>query len=88
LQEYFGDYFAIDPYHFTLNLPSNHLCMVPSVMDPHASQRAGDRIVEGLASVFLSLKKRPVIRYQRSSEIARRIATDVGVRKRKSFMAV
>ncbi|GAQ85616.1 VPS45 vacuolar protein sorting 45 [Klebsormidium nitens] len=78
VQEYFGDYFAIDPYHFTLNLPSNHLCMVPSVMDPHASQRAGDRIVEGLASVFLSLKKRPVIRYQRSSEIARRIASDVG----------
>lgn len=78
-QEFFADYFAIDPYHFTLNLPSNYLCMLPTVLDPQNSQLACDRIVEGIAAVFLSMKRRPAIRYQRSSEISKRVAQDAAV---------
>ncbi|CAM6095667.1 unnamed protein product [Calypogeia fissa] len=76
VQEFYADYFAIDPYHFTLNLPSNYLCMLPTVLDPQNSQLACDRMVEGIAAVFLSMKRRPAIRYQRSSEICKRVASE------------
>jgi vacuolar protein sorting-associated protein 45 len=79
MQEFFADYFAIDPFHFTLNLSGNHLYMLPTVADSHNSQQACDRMLDGIAAVFLSLKKRPVIRYQRSSEIAQRLAQDSAV---------
>jgi vacuolar protein sorting-associated protein 45 len=36
-----------------------------------------DRVVQGLASVMLSMKRRPLIRYQRSSEHARSISMDM-----------
>jgi vacuolar protein sorting-associated protein 45 len=36
-----------------------------------------DRVVEGLAAFLLSVKRRPTIRHQRSSEISRRVAEDV-----------
>nr|POE80306.1 vacuolar protein sorting-associated protein 45 like [Quercus suber] len=35
-----------------------------------------DRVVDGIASIFLSLKRRPIIRYQRTSDIAKRIAQE------------
>ncbi len=43
------------------------------------SQSAFTRTVEGLTSVLLSLKKCPVIRYQNSSEMARRLSEGVRV---------
>ncbi|KAL2622932.1 hypothetical protein R1flu_003137 [Riccia fluitans] len=76
VQEFYADYFALDPYHFTLNLPSNYLCMLPTLLDPQNTQLACDRIVEGIAAVFLSMKRRPAIRYERNSEIARKVAQD------------
>ena len=33
-----------------------------------------DRLVQGLSGLFLALRRRPVIRYQRNSEYARRLA--------------
>lgn len=74
VQEYYADFVAIDPYHFTFHIPSNYIYMLPAVVDPSALQRFSDRVVEGLAAVFLTLKRRPVIRYQRTSDIAKRIA--------------
>jgi vacuolar protein sorting-associated protein 45 len=53
--------------------------MLPTVVDPQNSQQACDRMLDAIAAVFLSLKKRPVIRYERSSEIARRVAQDAAV---------
>lgn len=76
VQEFYADYFAIDPFHFTLDLHANHVSMLPTVVDPQNSQQACDRMLDAIAAVFLSLKKRPVIRYERSSEIARRVAQD------------
>lgn len=74
VQEFFADYVAIDPYHFTLNTPANHMYMLPAVIDPPNLQSYCDRIVDGLAALFLSFKRRPVIRYSRTSDIAKRIA--------------
>ncbi|KAI3725638.1 hypothetical protein L1987_65429 [Smallanthus sonchifolius] len=74
VQEFFADFVAIDPYHFTLNTPSNHMYMLPAVIDPPNLQNYCDRIVDGIAAVFLAFKRRPVIRYSRTSDIAKRIA--------------
>lgn len=79
LQEFYADFVAIDPYHFTLNIPSNYMYMLPAVVDPSTLQRFCDRVVDGLAAVFLALKRRPVIRYQRTSDVAKRIAQEAAV---------
>lgn len=79
IQEIYADFVAIDPYHFTLNVPSNYIYMLPAVVDPSALQRFCDRVVDGIAAVFLALKRRPVIRYQRTSDIAKRIAQEAAV---------
>ncbi|KAF3970419.1 hypothetical protein CMV_005878 [Castanea mollissima] len=76
IQEFYADFVAIDPYHFTLNMPSNHIYMLPAVVDPSNSQHFCDRVVDGIASIFLALKRRPIIRYQRNSDIAKRIAQE------------
>ncbi|KAJ4700902.1 vacuolar protein sorting 45 [Melia azedarach] len=74
VQELYADFVALEPYHFTLNISSNHLYMLPAVVDPSSLQHYCDRVVDGIAAVFLALKRRPVIRYQRTSDIAKRIA--------------
>ncbi|PON71813.1 Sec1-like protein [Parasponia andersonii] len=74
VQEFYVDFVAIDPYHFTLNIPSNHIYMLPAVVDPGNLQHFCDRVVDGIAAVFLALKRRPIIRYQRTSDVAKRIA--------------
>ncbi|MED6209023.1 vacuolar protein sorting-associated protein 45 [Stylosanthes scabra] len=74
VQEFYADFVAVDPYHFTLHVPSSYTYMLPAVVDPSTLQRFCDRVVDGLAAVFLALKRRPVIRYQRTSDIAKRIA--------------
>lgn len=79
IQEFYADFVAIDPYHFTLHVPSNYIYMLPAVVDPSALQRFCDRVVDGLAALFLALKRRPVIRYQRTSDIAKRIAQEASV---------
>ncbi|KAG6476642.1 vacuolar protein sorting-associated protein 45 homolog isoform X1 [Zingiber officinale] len=76
IQEFFADFCAIDPFHFTLNIPMHHIYMLPTVVDPPSSQSFCDRAVDGIAGVFLALKRRPVIRYQRTSDIAKRIAQE------------
>ncbi|KAL4596920.1 hypothetical protein ACB092_12G198800 [Castanea dentata] len=58
IQEFYADFVAIDPYHFTLNMPSNHIYMLPAVVDPSNSQHFCDRVVDGIASIFLALKRR------------------------------
>ncbi|KAE8721106.1 Vacuolar protein sorting-associated protein 45 [Hibiscus syriacus] len=74
VQEFYADFIAIDPYHFTLNMPSNHCYILPAVLDPSNLQNFCDRAVDGIGAVFLALKRRPIIRYSRTSDIAKRIA--------------
>jgi hypothetical protein len=79
VQEFYADFCAIDPYHFTLNIQNNHMYMLPTVVDPPGMQSFCDRAVDGIASVFLALKRRPVIRFQRTSDVAKRIAQETAV---------
>ena len=60
-------------------MASNHLYMIPAVVDPSGLQRYSDRVVDGIAAVFLALKRRPVIRYQRTYDTAKRIAHETAV---------
>lgn len=53
--------------------------MLPTVIDPPGMQSFCDRSVDGIAGVFLALKRRPVIRYQRTSDVAKRIAQEAAV---------
>ncbi|KAK6246353.1 hypothetical protein SCA6_009443 [Theobroma cacao] len=76
LQEFYADFIAVDPYHFTLNMPSNHHYMLPAVVDPSSLQHFCDRAVDGIGALFLALKRRPIIRYSRTSDIAKRIAQE------------
>ncbi|KAM7518723.1 hypothetical protein LguiB_017685 [Lonicera macranthoides] len=76
VQEFYADFVAVDPYHFTLNMASNHMYMLPAVVDPSGLQHFCDRVVDGLAAIFLALKRRPVIRYSHTSDIAKRIAQE------------
>jgi vacuolar protein sorting-associated protein 45 len=79
VQEFFIDYVAIDPHHFTLDIrqQSHSLTLAPPNWAPPSQQQVHDRIVEGVASALLSLRRRPVVRYQRKSASAQRIAQDV-----------
>ncbi|KAJ1253744.1 hypothetical protein BS78_K200500 [Paspalum vaginatum] len=56
-----------------------NMYMLPTVVDPPGLQSFCDRAVDGIASVFLALKRRPVIRYQRTSDVAKRIAQETAV---------
>ncbi|XP_004290560.1 PREDICTED: vacuolar protein sorting-associated protein 45 homolog [Fragaria vesca subsp. vesca] len=76
VQEFYADFVAIDPYHFTLNMLSNHVYMLPAVEADSKLECFRHRVVDGIASIFLALKRRPVIRYQRTSDIAKTIAQD------------
>ncbi|KAK7496933.1 hypothetical protein BaRGS_00011913 [Batillaria attramentaria] len=70
VQEFYGDYIAVNPHLFSLNIVGccQNLTWIPA----HLS-----RTVQGLTSVLLSLKKCPMIRYQNSSEMARKLAESV-----------
>lgn len=80
MQEFYADYVAADAYHFTLNIASNYMYMLPAVVDPSGLQRFCEMAVDGLAAIFLSLKRRPIIRYSKTSDIAKRIAQEASVR--------
>lgn len=80
MQEFYGDFVAVDAYHFTFNIAFNHMYMLPAVVDPSSLQNFCDRVVDGIAAIFLALKRRPVIRYSRTSDIAKRIAQEASVR--------
>ncbi|XP_066530962.1 vacuolar protein sorting-associated protein 45 [Hoplias malabaricus] len=70
VQEFYGDFIAVNPHLFSLNLQgvARGRSWEPSVLP---------RVTQGLTSVLLSLKKCPMIRYQLSSDMAKRLAESV-----------
>lgn len=70
VQEIYADYTAVAPHAFHLNLPD---CSLALRWQSGCLQRS----VQGIAGVLLSLKIQPVIRYQASSDMARKLAEDV-----------
>lgn len=53
--------------------------MLPAAVDLSGLQRFCDRVVDGIAALFLTLKRRPVIRYSQTSDVAKRVAQEAAV---------
>lgn len=70
VQEFYGDYIAVNPHVFSLNVVG---CYQGRNWDPVQLSRA----TQGLTALLLSLKKCPMIRYQLSSDMAKRLAEGV-----------
>ncbi|KAI9228698.1 MAG: Sec1 family protein [Piptocephalis tieghemiana] len=76
VKEYFADYLAIGPDLYSLNMYPQYGSLygdTPHTWEPRALHRA----LEGLSAVLLSLKKRPIIRYQRTSALAKKLGDEV-----------
>lgn len=71
VQEFYADYFAVNPETFTLNIDS---CIS---LEPSGHQRIIERICDGLVSCLLSLRRKPVIRYQRKSELCTHVQREL-----------
>lgn len=76
VQEYFADYVVINPDLMSLNLgyPKQRLWShSPDLWNSDALQRSA----EGIIALLLSLKKNPLIRYEKNSLMAKKLATEV-----------
>ncbi|RAL07760.1 Sec1 family protein [Aspergillus homomorphus CBS 101889] len=76
VQEHFADFLVINPDLCSLNLgyPQQRLwSQSPDLWNPDALQRA----TEGAIALLLSLKKNPLIRYEKNSLLAKKLATEV-----------
>lgn len=76
VQEHFADYIVINPDLFALNLgfPKQRLWSNgPDSWNPDSLQRATD----GVVAVLLSQKKKPLIRYEKNSLMAKKLATEI-----------
>ncbi|KAH6975895.1 glucose inhibited division protein A-domain-containing protein [Ilyonectria sp. MPI-CAGE-AT-0026] len=76
VQEHFADYTVINPDLFSLGLtlPQQRIWAgSPDTWNPDSLQRCA----EGLIAVLLSLKKKPLIRYEKASPLAKKLASEV-----------
>mmetsp|Transcript_12639 Transcript_12639/g.22664 ORF Transcript_12639/g.22664 Transcript_12639/m.22664 type:complete len:613 (+) Transcript_12639:256-2094(+) len=80
VQEFYADFLPINQDLLSLNC-RNTLPMTAAAGTPHARDHAQlyHRNLTGLQSMLLALKRQPAaIRYQKSSKMARQLATDIG----------
>ncbi|KAF2866533.1 vacuolar protein sorting-associated protein 45 [Massariosphaeria phaeospora] len=76
VQEYFADFIVVNPDLMSLNLGfPNH--RIWSTSPDSWNQDALQRSTEGVMALLLSLKKKPLIRYQKNSLLAKKLATEV-----------
>lgn len=76
VQEHFADYTVInsDLFSLSISLPDRRVWGPnPDTWNSESLQRSS----EGLLAVLLSLKKKPLIRYQKSSPLAKKLASEV-----------
>ena len=79
-QEYFADYAPLLPSLFSLNhFPSSTRPLWGSTPNSW-NEAALERSVQGIIAVLLSLKKKPIIRYERMSSLAKKLGGEVLVR--------
>ncbi|KAJ3030294.1 UNVERIFIED_CONTAM: vacuolar protein sorting-associated protein 45 [Siphonaria sp. JEL0065] len=80
VQEYYADFLAINNDIFSLSLqaPTNPLYVENSST---WDTRTFLRCAEGIISVLLALKKKPMIRYERNSQLANKLATEYQIQQ-------
>lgn len=77
VQEVFCDYLILDRHLFTVPVNFRSALMRPVVSDRSRAIQNTDRIVEGIASLLLTLKRRAVIRYSANSDAAELVANNL-----------
>jgi len=78
VQEFYADYLAITKDVFCLSYPKE----IASIFGAERETWNADALemaTEGVLAVLLSLKKRPLIRYERNSAMAKKLATEIQV---------
>ena len=76
IQEYFGDYIVVNPDLCSLDLafPTQRIWgNTPDSWNADALQRC----TEGVIALLLSLKKKPLIRYEKNSLMTKKLATEI-----------
>ncbi|KAH9080598.1 Sec1 family-domain-containing protein [Lactarius deliciosus] len=76
VQEYFADYAPLLPCLFTLNYAPSPATPLYGSSPNTWDTKALERHVQGLIAVMLSLKKKPIIRYEKMSGMARKLAVE------------
>ena len=76
VQEYFADYLVINPDLMSLNMSYPKYRIWSNSPDTW-NMDAKDRATEGVIALLLSLKKNPLIRYEKNSLMAKKLATEV-----------
>eukprot|EP00002_Diphylleia_rotans_P018419 TRINITY_DN3567_c0_g3_i7.p1 TRINITY_DN3567_c0_g3~~TRINITY_DN3567_c0_g3_i7.p1 ORF type:complete len:549 (-),score=130.31 TRINITY_DN3567_c0_g3_i7:1374-3020(-) len=72
VQEFFCDFYPVSPDLFSLNIPT---CITHN--DAAQDVRIIARICDGIGSSILAFKRKPSIRYSRTSELAERVAREL-----------
>lgn len=79
VQEFFADYSPVLPYTFSLShVPSTSSPFFGSTLSAWDSN-ALSRSVRGVCALLLSLKKKPLIRYERMSSLAKKLGSEIKV---------
>ncbi|KAJ4481995.1 Sec1 family-domain-containing protein [Lentinula aciculospora] len=77
VQEYFADYAPLLPSLFSLNhIPSSSKPIYGTSPNTWSAD-ALERSVQGITAVLLSLKKKPLIRYEKMSGMAKKLAAEI-----------
>ncbi|CAK7223537.1 vacuolar protein sorting-associated protein 45 [Sporothrix eucalyptigena] len=84
VQEYFADFVVVNPDLFTLDLGrTSTSSLITHIWGPTPDTWNADalqRSTEGVLAALLALKKKPLIRYTKSSLLAKKLATEVRYR--------
>ena len=73
IQEYFADFLVVNPDLMDLSLTTRTWSNSPDMWNQDSLQRS----TEGVIALLLALKKKPLIRYQKNSLLAKKLATEV-----------
>ncbi|CCA69277.1 probable vacuolar protein sorting protein VpsB [Serendipita indica DSM 11827] len=77
VQEYFADYAPLLPCLFSLNHVSTPTDSLYGASPNTWNSLAFERSVQGVLAVLLSLKKKPIIRYERMSGMAKKLGGEI-----------
>jgi vacuolar protein sorting-associated protein 45 len=71
--EYFADFLVINPDLCSIRLPARLFSTSPELWNQDSLARS----TEGIIALLLSLKKKPLIRYEKNSLLCKKLATEV-----------
>jgi hypothetical protein len=77
VQEYYADYYAINPDAFSLGQTASLTLSRPLAAHSTHEELVLRRAHQGLLALLLSFKVKPLVRYQASSEAARKLALEL-----------